>query len=97
LEIDEAELMHDESRAAKLREEYEEIIEHLSKSLGIGGKSRKLNSSVEKSRSAVTWRIRSAIKKIEAVHPSLSKHLSNSIKTGIFCSYSPEKEIIWEF
>jgi tetratricopeptide (TPR) repeat protein len=97
LEIDEAELMNDTHRAAELRKEYEELIDHLSRSLGLGGKSRKLNSSVEKSRSAVTWRIRSAIKKIESAHPSLSRHLSKSVKTGIFCSYSPEKETAWDF
>jgi hypothetical protein len=97
LEIDEAELMNDVSRASVLRREYDELIEYLSKSLGLGGKSRKLNSSVDKSRSAVTWRIRSAIKKIDEVHPSLGKHLSNSVKTGIFCSYTPEKETTWLF
>ena len=90
-------MMNDFGRADKLREEYEKLINHLSSSLGLAGKTRKIDSSVEKARSAVTWRLRNAIKKINNDNPLLGKHLSNSIKTGIFCSYSPENEISWIF
>ena len=93
--IDEAEAMNNFEKANAYREEYDQLVDHLSKSLGLKGKSRKLDSPVERARSAVTWRIRSAIKKIEKVHPSLGKHLSKSIDTGTFCSYSPEKEYEW--
>jgi hypothetical protein len=51
---------------------------------------------MDRARSAVTWRIRKAIKKIEAVNPSLGKHLSNSVKTGLFCSYHPELSMDWQ-
>jgi hypothetical protein len=44
----------------------------------------------------VTWRIRSAIKKIRAAHPRLGQHFSNSIRTGNFCVYSPESTKTWE-
>ena len=67
-----------------------------SKSLGLKGRSRKLQAEVDKARSAVTWRIRSAIKKINDVHPTLADHLTNSIKTGTFCSYAPTQAIEWE-
>lgn len=96
-EIEEANEMNDSSRSQGLQEEYEQIVDHLSSSMGLGGKTRKLDSSVERSRSAITWRIRSAIKKIEDAHPSLSKHLTKSIATGTFCSYSPEKPVDWIF
>ena len=86
---------HDLQRAAELRHEYEEILDHLSVSLGIGRKARKLNDPIDKARSAVTWRIRNAIQKIHGAHPALGKHLSVSIKTGLFCSYSPEKALKW--
>lgn len=91
----EAEEMNDLGRKNKLQSELEEILDHLSKELGLGKKSRKLNSPAEKARAAVTLRIRSAIKKIGSCHPPLAKHLSNSIRTGVFCSYSPEERRKW--
>jgi hypothetical protein len=43
----------------------------------------------------VTWRIRSAIRKAIAVHPSLGRHLENSVRTGTYCTYAPEKPLDW--
>lgn len=94
-EIEEAEKMNQIERIAKLRETYDMILDHLSNALGLSGKSRKVGSTIEKARSAVTWRIRSSIKKIKEAHPELGKHLSISIKTGTQCSYSPENEVNW--
>lgn len=95
-EIQEAEEFQHHDRIQKLRAEYEQILEHLSSSLALGGQPREAGSSVEKARSAVTWRIRSTIKKIGKIHPALGKHLSNSIQTGTFCSYQPEEDTDWE-
>jgi len=67
----------------------------LSSALNLQGQTRQKGHTVEKARSAVTWRIRHAIAKIEEVHHQLGKHLSNSIKTGTFCAYEPEKDIEW--
>jgi hypothetical protein len=67
----------------------------LSSTLGLKGKTREIGSTAEKARSAITWRIRSAIKKIEKTHPELFHHLSNSINTGTFCSYNPEISMDW--
>jgi hypothetical protein len=89
--------MNHSEKAEALREEYEKLVDHLSQSLGLGGKSRKMDSPVERARTAVTWRIRSAIRKIGEAHPDLGKHLSRSVTTGTFCSYSPEKEYQWSF
>lgn len=96
-DLAEADDHQDYKRAEVLQEEYEQLIEHLSDSLGLQGKIRQIGNPVEKARSAVTWRIRNAISKIEQDHSSLGKHLSNSIKTGTFCSYEPEKPIEWIF
>ena len=90
-----AEELGNTAKAEQLREEYEILLEHLSQVTGMSSKIRKTGSSLEKARSAVTWRIRSSIKKIEKVHPKLAKHLSNSIKTGTFCSYVPEAPHRW--
>lgn len=94
-EIDAAEAMNDLARREKSSAELDRLTEHLARALGMGGRDRQLNATVERARTAVTWRIRSAIKKIEAAHPPLGRHLTNSIRTGVFCSYTPEKEIAW--
>lgn len=93
--LKEAETSQHQDRINALQEEYDQLLDHLSKSIGMGGKTRKIADSVDKTRSAVTWRIRNAIKKIAEVHPPLGKHLEISIKTGVFCEYSPEHEIHW--
>lgn len=95
VDLDEAEFRNDTGSVLALRKEYDELVEHLSKSLGLGGKSRKLSPDVDRARSAVTWRVRSAIKKIAEAHSDLGKHLSKSIQTGIFCSYAPEQSYEW--
>jgi hypothetical protein len=43
----------------------------------------------------VTWRIRSAIKKVASAHPRLGRHLDNAVRTGHFCVYQPEAVIGW--
>jgi TolB-like protein len=94
-DLHEAEQRSDFARVEKLQEEYDRLIEYLSKSLGLKGKTREAGSTVQKGRSAVTWRIRNAIAQIEQYHPMLGAHLSNAIKTGILCSYQPERDITW--
>jgi hypothetical protein len=94
-EIDDAEAANDRARAERAREELDQIVELLSGALGLGGRSRALGSPAERARSAVTWRIRSAIKKIAKAHPSLGRHLDNAIRTGTFCGYQPERPVDW--
>ncbi|MEZ4811052.1 MAG: hypothetical protein R2819_11895 [Allomuricauda sp.] len=94
-EISDAEEMGHYQRAEQLSEEYEALLEHLSQVTGMASKTRKTGSSLEKARSAITWRIRTAIKRIDKAHPRLGKHLSNSIKTGAYCSYTPEVPHDW--
>lgn len=91
----EAERDNDFARAERIGEELDALIEQLSAALGLGGRGRKLGDPAEKARTAVTWRIRSAIKKIGAVHPELGRHLDASIRTGSFCVYAPETPVRW--
>ena len=94
-EVDEADAAHDTARAERAREELDQLVEHLSGALGIGGRARQLGSAAERARSAVTWRIRNAIKKIASAHPRLGRHLENSVHTGTFCVYEPETPTDW--
>jgi TolB-like protein len=95
-EIEQAESGNDLARSVPARQELDILIDELMKATGLGGRSRKMAHSAERARTAVTWRIRSAIRKISAAHPRMGQHLSNSIRTGYFCIYSPESSRSWE-
>jgi hypothetical protein len=94
-EIDDADAAHDTGRAERAREELDQLVEHLSGALGLGGRARPLGSAAERARSAVTWRIRNSIKKIASAHSRLGRHLENSVRTGTFCVYEPETPTHW--
>ena len=95
MEIDEASARHDAARAERAREELEGIVDVLAGAFGLRGRARGLGSDAERARSAVTWRVRNAIRKISAVHPRLGRHLENAVRTGVFCAYVPETPIRW--
>jgi TolB-like protein len=95
-EIRDAEQMNDLGRSKQLAAELDQLTDHITKAMGLGNRIRRLNAPAERARAAVTWRIRSAIKKIDAVHPALGHHLTNSVRTGAFCSYNPEKNMLWQ-
>ena len=90
-----AELAGDDDRAARAREEREALVEQLSAAYGLGGRARPQGDAAERARTTVTWRIRDAIKRIDAVHPELARHLRNAIRTGHYCSYQPETSVSW--
>jgi hypothetical protein len=94
-ELAEAERDNDPGRCTLIEEEKEHLLDEIRKATGLGGRQRKLADAPERTRSAVTWRIREAIRKLEPVHPTLARHLANSIQTGVFCSYNPEKHTTW--
>ena len=91
----ESEAANDYGKSESLQKQYDELVSFLSKVFDNKGRFRKQNDTVDKTRSAVTWRIRSAISKLEKENPHLGKHFNNNIKTGTYCCYSPESEIAW--
>lgn len=94
-QLAEAERDGDLARTERLGAELDGLIEQLSAAIGLGGRSRKLDDPAEKARTAVTWRIRNAVKKIGAAHPALGRHLELSVRTGAFCAYAPEHPVRW--
>ncbi len=89
-DIEAADADHDLARAERLRVELDAIVDELTGALGLGGRSRRTSSDAERARSAVTQRIRSALRRIDGAHPSLGSHLRSTIQTGLFCSYRPD-------
>ena len=94
-EIDEARVDHDVLRAERAELELDALVEQLSEAFGLGGRGRSTGSSAERARTAVTYRIRAAIRRLSELHPELGRHLANAVRTGTWCSYQPEMEVHW--
>lgn len=88
------EVLSDEDRFT-LREEKEGIEDELKAGFDRLGRPRKLGDVEEKIRKAVTNRIKESLKTINKEHPALGKHLSDTLKTGATCSYTPTTDISW--
>ena len=56
------------------------------------GPCQRTAANTEQSRIAVTKRIKAALKKIQEYHPSLGHHFTTCIKTGRFCTYTPNPQ-----
>ena len=95
-DIDDAAAMNDPHRAETARVEMDLLLEHLTSSYGLSKRSRTSGDPAERARSAVTWRIRAAIKKIGSLHADLGDHLDASIRTGRFCVYEPSRVTDWQ-
>jgi tetratricopeptide (TPR) repeat protein len=96
-ELEEAESFNDPGRAAKAREEIEFIAGELARAVGLGGRDRRAASHVERARLNVTRAIRAAMRNLAQANPALGRHLSSTIRTGRYCSYTPDPraEIAW--
>ena len=79
----------------RAREELDALITELTAAYGLAGRPRRAPDPVERARKAVSRRLRHAMSRIARAHPRLGRHLAASIRTGMFCSYQPERDIIW--
>ena len=95
-DIDAARDDADIERAAKAELELDALVEQLSEAFGLGGRARSRGASTERARAAVTYRIRAAVKRLGDAHPELGRHLDNAVRTGTWCSYRPETDVVWE-
>jgi len=99
LELDEqeaeADARGDQQRSIALAAERDALLAQLSAAYGLGGRARRAGHPAERARTAVTARIRDALRRIEAAHPELGAHLRQSVSTGTFCRYRPEPPTTW--
>ncbi len=86
-EVAEAREFNDLIRCARAEDDLAQLVDHLTRATGLGGRSRRTNTSVERARVRVTKSIRTAVARIFDVAPSLGRHLDASIHTGSYCSY----------
>jgi hypothetical protein len=89
-EADAARQAGDAPRVARAEEEIQFVTRELVRDLGLGGRERRTGSPGERARLTVTKAIRAALAKIVDNHPPLGRHLADTVKTGSFCSYTPD-------
>ena len=94
-EIEEAQEQGDGEASAAAREELDALITQLTAAYGLAGRPRRAPDPIERARKAVSRRLRHAMSRIARAHPRLGRHLAASIRTGEFCSYQPERAIVW--
>ena len=95
---EDAEICHNDERAAQLQDEMKEIAAYLSNNT-YRGTVKTFPTSSDKIRTSVTKRIRDAMDKIGGHDDMLFRHLHNCIRTGNQCSYNPDPQnpITWSF
>jgi hypothetical protein len=94
-----AEAWNDPERVARLRAESEAVVSELTAAFGLGGRDRSAVSAAERARVSVTRAIRAALARISDQSAALGAHLDATIRTGTFCSYTPDPRapITWRF
>ena len=94
-EATEADAAADIGRSARVAAERDALVEALTQAYGLGGRVRRAGSDAERARTAVTARIKDAIRRIGEAHPDLGRHLARSVRTGTFCVYDPDQPARW--
>ena len=94
-EVDDAELAHDLARAERAQAELDTLVDHLTAAIGRGGRTRNASGTAERARTAVTQRLRSTMRQLADAHPELGRHLRASLRTGLYCSYTPPDDTTW--
>lgn len=95
-DLDKAKRDNNLGEIGRLTKEKEEIVAHLVKAKGLGGRRRLLGSDYEKLVNRVGRNIRNALEKIRQENEPLWRHLDASLRTGDPCSYRPEKPVDWQ-
>ena len=97
-ELEETERCNDPIRAAKTRAELDFLADELARAVGLGGRDRRAASHAERARLNATRAIRAAMANLADANPTLGRHLSSAIRTGRYCSYTPDPRvpITWE-
>ena len=94
-ELEEAAERGDADASAAAREELDALTEALTAAYGLAGRPRRSPDPAERARKAVRRRLHDAMGRIARAHPQLGQHLAASIRTGVYCSYEPERDTVW--
>jgi hypothetical protein len=94
--LDDADRTGDVAASARLAAERDMLAAELAGAYGLGGRARQAGSSGERARTAVTTRVKDALRRLDQVHPAAARHLRRAIRTGTFCVYDPDPPLVWQ-
>jgi hypothetical protein len=94
-DVEDARRANDPVRLERARSELAAVADALESAYGLGGRVRRAGNPSERARTAVTARIRSAIRRLDDAHPPLGRHLRAAVRTGTWCTYAPEHPVRW--
>lgn len=89
-ELRETDRRTDPSRAESLLTELDVIARELAAAVGLGGRSRKAGSSIERARQSVTKALRAAIRRVADLDRELGTYLEVTVRTGTACRFEPD-------
>jgi hypothetical protein len=90
-ELAEAEAWNDSARIERARSEADALETQLVGAVALGGRSRRAARVSERARIAVKRRLDDAVRRIGDVAPALGEHLERALRTGLYCSYLPDR------
>ncbi|MFC0111188.1 ATP-binding protein [Kibdelosporangium aridum] len=93
--IERATELGEEDQAVAADREREALLDQLRAATGFAGRTRRLGDEAERARKTVTARIRDTLRKLDARHPELARHLRESVVTGASCAYQPKQQLRW--
>jgi TAP-like protein len=98
-QLEEARELNQLELVDRLEDEIETLGRELSRAVGLGGRDRRAASAAERARINVTRAIKIALERIAEHNPALATLLTNSVRTGTFCSYTPDSRLpaSWQF
>ncbi|MFP3907929.1 MAG: tetratricopeptide repeat protein [Acidimicrobiales bacterium] len=91
-DLERAREMGDDGLAARAEVDREFLVRELSRAVGLGGRDRRVGGDAERARVSVTRALRLTLARIAEHHPVLGTHLDHAIRTGTYCSYSPDPQ-----
>lgn len=89
-ELDRADRAGAAERGTRAQHEIDALLAELSRATGLGGRDRPMGATAERARINVVRSLKRAISAISQLAPDLARHLEVSVRTGGYCSYSPE-------
>lgn len=92
-DVQEALDFNDPERAARAQQEIDALVDQLAAGVGLGGRDRKAASQAERARVNITKSVKDALKRIDQSHGPLSQHLRASLRTGTYCTYTPDPRL----
>ncbi len=84
---------NDSERATRVQQEIDFLTAELTSGVGLSGRDRRAASATERARVNVTRAIKAALQRLSVHHPALALHLTRTVNTGAFCSYTPEVHV----